>query len=148
MDSFGIEKHVKQLIMRFSSQMDNIDKVVKNTSEFVASQNMSIDSYGLKLVLSEGVTNAVVHGNREDEKRDVLIKLTITSENITIRIKDSGKGFDWRTRVLKAETDPDDVGGRGLQLIKAYGYEISFNNEGNIMFLSKKLDPVQGAATP
>jgi serine/threonine-protein kinase RsbW len=146
MESFGFEKNVKQLIMRFSSCIENIDKAVMHTSEFVTSQRMIIDAYGLKLVLSEGITNAVVHGNREDEKQDVMIKITITHEKITIRIKDMGTGFDWRKRIQQAEADPEDIRGRGLHLIKAYGYEISFNNDGNIMYLHKKLESAESGA--
>jgi anti-sigma regulatory factor (Ser/Thr protein kinase) len=142
MDSFGMEKNVKQLILRFSSKIDNIDLAVIHTSEFVKSQNRTLDNFGLKLVLSESISNAVIHGNHEDEKRCVLIKITLTPETIIIRIKDMGEGFDWRTRTTQGMADPESTSGRGIALINAYGYSISYNDDGNIMYLTKQLDPL------
>lgn len=147
MDDFGLEQNVKLLIMTFSSKIDNIERAVYHTSEFVKSQNKVIDTFGLKLVLSEGITNAVVHGNNEDEKRNVQIRITITKKDILIRIRDMGSGFNWQKALSRGPSDPDDVSGRGFELIKLYGYNLSFNPKGNIMYLRKPLEPIDDDET-
>lgn len=147
MDDFGIERTMKLLIMSFSSRLDNIDRAVRYTSDFVMSQNKSIDTYGLKLVLSEAITNAVVHGNQEDEHRDVSIRIVLSKDSIIIQIKDSGPGFDWRKQMVSETADPSATHGRGIELIAMFGYTVSYNSKGNIMQLKKPLEAAT-ATTP
>jgi len=140
MSDFGIEKTIQMMIMRFSSSMENIDAAVMHTADFVASLNRTIDLFGLKLVLSEGITNATVHGNKERPDQKVDVKITLTADTISIRIKDDGAGFDWKCWMESHATGPEDASGRGLDLIRGYGYELSYNEAGNILRLVKRLD--------
>ena len=42
----------------------------------------------------EAVNNAIQHGNREEERRQVHIRVETTPENIAICVRDEGEGFD------------------------------------------------------
>jgi len=145
MKDFKVEKAVKLLVMRFPSKVDNIDNAVKYTADFVTSLNKSINTFELKVVLSEAITNAVVHGNKENEKEKISIKITLTDRTIVIRVKDNGRGFNWQQRLESDDLPEDDFAesGRGIALIRAYGYRITFNREGNVMFLEKDLEPLK-----
>jgi len=48
----------------------------------------------LMLVVSEAVTNAIMHGNKEDESKKVFITAQSDSEELTFIVKDEGEGFD------------------------------------------------------
>jgi serine/threonine-protein kinase RsbW len=142
MPEFRIEKTVRTLTMEFPSRMEFIDAAMKNTSDFVMLHNKSIDTFGLKLVLSETITNAVVHGNQEDENRPVHLHLILTPDEITIRIKDRGRGFAWQEFISGDMDDLNRTSGRGFALIAAYGYTVTFNKKGNTVCIFKKLDDV------
>jgi anti-sigma regulatory factor (Ser/Thr protein kinase) len=148
MGSFEIEKSVKMLLMKFPSRMEYIEAAIKNTSEFIRLHNKAIDVFGLKLVLSESITNAVVHGNKENEDRDVQVHLTLTPEDITIKIKDRGEGFSWKKHIAPEMDDTSLTSGRGFSLITAYGYDVSFNKRGNAVCLIKKLDDLSDEKAP
>ncbi|MBD3318112.1 MAG: ATP-binding protein [Chitinivibrionales bacterium] len=127
--------------MTFSSTVENIERAVLYTSDFVARLKKSIDTFGLRLVLSEGITNAIVHGNKENAAKPVSVKIKLTETRITISVKDTGGGFDWRSRVTEGMPEFDSPRGRGVALMQAYGYEVQFNDKGNILTLTRKLDP-------
>src|SRR5690554_3847945 len=48
----------------------------------------------LMLLLSEAVTNAIVHGNKLDESKKVEVEVQINSEKIISTVKDQGSGFN------------------------------------------------------
>jgi serine/threonine-protein kinase RsbW len=142
MEDFRIEKSVTMMMMEFPSQMEYIDAAIKNTSEFVILQNKSIDVFGLKLVLSEGITNAVVHGNKEDDARAIHVHIILTAVDITIKIKDMGNGFTWKGFVSPEMSDVERTSGRGFSLMEAYGYSVRFNQKGNTIYIFKKLEDI------
>jgi len=143
MSEFEMEKSAKLLIMQFPSSIDNIDKAVQNTSDFVHAYNKTIDPYELKLVLCEGITNAIVHGNKENETQNVHIKIILNENKIILEVTDEGRGFNWK-QLLESQPleDTNNVfaeSGRGLALMKAYGYMVSFNETGNVLLVEKEL---------
>jgi anti-sigma regulatory factor (Ser/Thr protein kinase) len=64
----------------------------------------------LALVVSELVTNAVVHGQRE-----IVVKLRLDAEVLRGDVIDQGGGFERAMR----EHGPDELGGRGLLIVEA-----------------------------
>jgi anti-sigma regulatory factor (Ser/Thr protein kinase) len=64
----------------------------------------------LALVVSELVTNAVVHGHGE-----IVVKLRLDAEVLRGDVIDQGGGFERAMR----ERRPHDVGGRGLMIVEA-----------------------------
>ena len=63
----------------------------------------------LRLVLSELVSNAVVHGRGE-----VVLRLDFDGSTVRGEVIDQGHGFEHELRV----SGPGDVGGRGLMLVE------------------------------
>jgi serine/threonine-protein kinase RsbW len=50
--------------------------------------------FGLDLAVREAVTNAVLHGNRQDESKPVEVGLSGTQARLVITVRDRGAGFD------------------------------------------------------
>lgn len=88
-----------------------------------------------KLILSEAVTNAIVHGNNEDPDKSVHVKVDITDEHIAAEIKDEGGGFDpdEKKDPLKEE-NLLDVGGRGIFLIREFSDHLEFRENGTLLY--------------
>ncbi len=92
----------------------------------------------LMLLLSEAVTNAIVHGNLEDPAKKVEVEIEIKPESIITTVEDEGEGYDPN----KDSEDPleeDNLlkeGGRGIFLIQEISDEIEYFNQGRgIKFL-------------
>ena len=63
----------------------------------------------LQLVLTELVSNALVHGRGE-----ILLRLDVEGDTVRGEVVDQGDGFDHELRV----SGPEEVGGRGLMLVE------------------------------
>jgi len=82
----------------------------------------------LLLTVTEATTNAIIHGNKCDIKKLVVIDVWVENGSLFISVKDSGKGFD--PSALPDPTETDNLlkdSGRGVYLMKVYMDEIKFN---------------------
>jgi serine/threonine-protein kinase RsbW len=96
------------------------------------------DLFSIKLALEEALVNAIKHGNQYDRNKKVEIAYQVLPDRFVIRITDEGTGFD------PADVpDPTAVEnlerpcGRGLMLMKHYMSEITYNERGNSVQMSK-----------
>lgn len=87
-----------------------------------------------KLILSEAVTNAIVHGNKEDPTKKVHVSVKVTDASISADIKDEGPGFEpgQKKDPLKEE-NLLDTGGRGIFLIQQFSDHMEFKENGTKM---------------
>ena len=87
-----------------------------------------------KLILSEAVTNAIVHGNNENPDKSVHIKISVKSSSISAEVKDEGDGFEpgEKKDPLKKE-NLMDTGGRGIFLIEQFADEVEFKENGTLL---------------
>lgn len=87
-----------------------------------------------KLILSEAVTNAIVHGNKEDPTKSVHVKVFISDQSISADVKDEGAGFkpEEKKNPLKEE-NLLDTGGRGIFLIRQFSDHLEFRENGTLL---------------
>jgi serine/threonine-protein kinase RsbW len=86
------------------------------------------------LLLREALTNAVLHGNREDPAKTVTVELYCGKRWITLHVRDEGEGFDWRTRE-RYRAGEEETSGRGLAIYHLYADKVIFNASGNTLAL-------------
>jgi serine/threonine-protein kinase RsbW len=85
----------------------------------------------LMLLLSEAVTNAIEHGNLNDDSKNVDVQILIEDSKIITTVTDEGEGFDPSTvKDPLKEENLLDVGGRGIFLIRELSDDIEFEDEG------------------
>ncbi len=91
----------------------------------------------LMLLLSEAVTNAIVHGNKLDKKKKVEVEVQINSNKIVSTVKDQGDGFEPNTanNPLKEENLLKDSG-RGIFLIKEISDSMDYLDNGTTIRFS------------
>lgn len=91
----------------------------------------------LMLLLSEAVTNAIVHGNKLDKKKKVEVEVQINSDKIVSTVKDQGDGFELNTtnNPLKEENLLKDSG-RGIFLIKEISDSMDYLDDGTTIRFS------------
>ncbi len=138
---FETSKNADSISFVFSSTMKNVDDVCDQTTDFLVSIVEGIDDqlFSINIVLREGLTNAVRHGNKNDPEK--LVKFLLSIDNnvlIKLKIEDQGDGFDWK---IQQEIEPpeDQDHGRGIIIMDAYFTSYSYNEKGNILFLEKAL---------
>ncbi len=83
----------------------------------------------IRLALNEAVTNAIVHGNKQDESKKVDIVAYRKDGELIISVKDEGPGFDPSSlpNPLKEENLLKESG-RGIFLIKEQADEVQFED--------------------
>ena len=86
----------------------------------------------ISVCTDEILTNALVHGNGGDPKKNISITLNFDAEKFTLTVKDEGEGFDVKnfSQQLK-ENHLDIPSKRGLFIVEYLMDEVSFNAKGN-----------------
>jgi len=119
--------------MILKSEIQNINIVEKLIDEISSIHNIHSDIYGkLLLAVVEGVNNAIVHGNKLQKEKDVVVEYSVDEKEIIFQITDSGKGFDYNN--LPDPTTPENIErthGRGIFLMNHLCDKLEFNEEGN-----------------
>ena len=95
-------------------------------------------SMRVKLAIDEALGNAIRHGNKSDRNKKVKINAKISPQKLQVKFTDEGTGFDVSS--LPDPKDPENLnkeGGRGVLLMGYYMDEISYNDKGNEVVLTK-----------
>ena len=90
--------------------------------------------------LTEAVNNAMIHGNRLDDKKKIVVSYRKQPDTIHLFISDEGSGFD--PVKIPDPTCPERLeveGGRGVFLMKQLTDEIHFLDEGRTVQLMWKI---------
>jgi serine/threonine-protein kinase RsbW len=119
--------------MVFKSEIKNINLVERLIDDISAKYQLHSDVYGkLLLAVVEAVNNAIVHGNKLECDKDVVLQYEISDKNIQFVITDNGSGFNYEN--LPDPTKPENIEkthGRGIFLMKHLADEVEFNDKGN-----------------
>lgn len=95
--------------------------------------------FAIRLALDEAVSNAIVHGNKNDPAKHVTIEYSVSDQEVRINVSDEGRGFcadDLPDPTLEENlTAPH---GRGVMLIAAYMTEVSYKGCGNCICMVKR----------
>lgn len=114
------------------SSFDNIERIEPFVDELQQWAEFGDDTYGnIMLALSEAVTNAILHGNQQDESKNVLIKARQNDSRLVVSIKDEGEGFD--PAALPDPLQEENLlkeGGRGVYLIEQFSDDVTYSEGG------------------
>ena len=118
--------------LKIISKIENLRKVEKLVDELSSDYNISADVYGNILIAAlEAANNAILHGNKLDEKKFVNISVIMESQKLVIKIDDEGNGFDYKN--VPDPTAPENienVNGRGIFLMEKLSDKIAFTRNG------------------
>ncbi|MBA2731619.1 MAG: ATP-binding protein [Acidobacteria bacterium] len=125
------------------SRIEAINEAASAAAEFVKRSGLDEDAaYGVDMAVREAVTNAVMHGNRQDEAKTVEVSLKSLPGAIEITVRDQGKGFD--TESVPDPTDPQNLlktSGRGILFIRTFMDEVEWSRHpqgGTVIRMTKK----------
>jgi serine/threonine-protein kinase RsbW len=104
-----------------------------------AQQWIPHDVFSIHLAMHEALVNAMMHGNRQDARKQVHIRCRMSRDTVHVEIADEGPGFN--PTALPNPTDPDRLErpcGRGVMLIKAFMSHVYYNEQGNCIVMEKQ----------
>lgn len=118
--------------LKIISKIENLRKVEKLVDDLSTEFKISADIYGNILIAAlEAANNAILHGNKLDENKNVNILVKIDESKLRIKIEDEGNGFDYKN--VPDPTSPENienVNGRGIFLMEKLSDKIEFTRNG------------------
>jgi serine/threonine-protein kinase RsbW len=82
----------------------------------------------IAISVSEAVNNAIVHGNKKDERKKVKIIVDTSPRQITVRVRDEGKSFCMED--VCNPLDPENLmkcNGRGILILRSLMDKVTFD---------------------
>ena len=93
---------MNKIELKFSSCIENEPFARTAIASFILPLNPSIDELSdIKTIVSEAVSNAIIHGYNYDSSKDVYLKAIITNNLLEICIQDYGVGIENVEEALK-----------------------------------------------
>ncbi|MBK7344196.1 MAG: ATP-binding protein [Saprospiraceae bacterium] len=119
-------------MFRISSHPHSIRHLDTFVARLVEEHQLSEEKHGNILIsLSEAVNNAIIHGNRSDIHKKVVVHAERVNGSLAIVVEDEGCGFDFRK--LPDPTKDENVtkiGGRGVFLMHNLCDSVRFHRNG------------------
>ena len=111
------------------SRIEAIEDAAVAAAEFVSRSGIEQDAaFGIDMAVREAVTNAVLHGNRQDESKIVEIQLKSSAAGLEITVRDEGRGFNPES--VPDPTDPQNLlktSGRGILFMRTFMDEVEWS---------------------
>ena len=132
-------KSIKISIPSLIENIQVIESFIDNAKEDFA---INDDMYGnIMISVTECISNAIVHGNKNDPQKMVHLELQTTTGLLLCVVEDEGSGFDFSS--LPDPTEPENIektGGRGIFLMRNLSDEVKFELGGKKTLLSFYMD--------
>lgn len=125
---------------------------LKDVDEFVEEKLRRIglsesELADVAISVTEAVTNAIVHGNKNDEDKKVEVTLEIKEPDLVVWVKDQGEGFD--PDAVPNPVNKDNIlkkMGRGIFILKSLMDDVDFEFQsegGTLVKMVKRLKPAK-----
>jgi len=125
------------------SELSQVKGAVQEILRFLdyGAPSMSADDRtDLKLVFSELLVNAVLHGNKGESHKRVFLTAEIVDGTVYSSITDEGAGFNYESNLRRPlNADIFDESGRGVRLACSLTDSFGYNKKGNRIYFYKKV---------
>lgn len=140
-----------QLTIEFSSLPENIPFARVAVAAFASQLNFTLnDLEEIKVMVSEAVSNAIIHGYNNSPNEKVKIHAFIHEQTLTISVEDTGKGIEDIARAMEPaySSDPERMG-LGFVFMQSFSDHMDVESapgKGTKVTLIKKVSTEIGAA--
>lgn len=133
----------KRKELNLPSRIESVEAAAVAAAEFADANDFGDDvKFGVDMAVREAVANAVEHGNKLDETKQVEISFENTDEGFEITVRDFGEGFE--VEQVPDPTNPENLlkaSGRGVLFMRSFMDEAEWSNHaegGMIVKMLKK----------
>ena len=127
--------------LQLPSKQESITLLENLIEEISDKYQVSEDTFAnMMTCLNEVVINAIMHGNKLDSNKKVIVNADIESKRIVWTVTDEGEGFDYDN--LPDPTAPENLEnltGRGVFIVRHLADQYIFNTKGNEVELHFKI---------
>ena len=126
-----------------NSTIDNIPKAIEFVETEVRKAGLPEEEVAnCSIAVSEAITNAVIHGNKLDEKKKVVVRVKRGKNAISMSVEDNGRGFSLSEvkNPLKPENKKKEHG-RGVFIMNTLSDRVkyAFKEHGTEVIIIKKI---------
>lgn len=126
------------------SRIESIEEVAIKAAQIATRSGMDETAlFGIDMAVREAVANAIKHGNKLDEKKNIVVVFLSSAEAFEIVVRDQGAGFDPDT--VPNPTNPENLlkaSGRGIFFMQNFMDEVEWMQHpegGTVVRLAKRL---------
>jgi serine/threonine-protein kinase RsbW len=129
--------------LKLPSRVEAIHEAAEAVSDAARRLGFAEDAlFGIDLAVREAVTNAVLHGNRQDESVPFEVGLHGTDAGLVVTVRDRGAGFDPAgVADPTAEENLHKASGRGILFMRTFMDEVAWERPeggGTLVRMTKK----------
>jgi serine/threonine-protein kinase RsbW len=126
--SLTVTEQKTELIL--PSRIESINEAAQAAAKFIAQLGLGEEfAFGVDMAVREAVTNAVLHGNKQQMEKTVEITLWNTASAFEITVRDQGAGFDPRS--IPDPTEAQNLmktNGRGILFMRTFMDEVEWSH--------------------
>jgi serine/threonine-protein kinase RsbW len=129
--------------LELPSRIESVAEASAAAAKVVSRSGLGEDAaFGIDMAVREAVTNAVLHGNRQDETKTIDVSMTVSPGAFEIMVRDRGEGFDPES--IPDPTDSQNVlktSGRGIFFMRTFMDEVTWSRHpegGTVVRMTKK----------
>lgn len=138
-----MEKFIK---MQFNADLKNVPFSRAVVASFFLEEKITLNVINeVKTIVSEAVTNAIVHGYNSDAKKEVSLNMNLNDNILTIEVIDYGVGIEDLSKAkepLYSSRLSEERAGLGFTIMEIFSDEMEINskiNEGTTVRIIKYL---------
>ncbi len=124
--SFTVTEQTTELIL--PSRIEAVAEAAQAAAKFVIQLGLGEEiAYGVDMAVREAVTNAVLHGNKQELEKTVEVTLMNSASALEITVRDHGTGFDPGS--VPDPTVPQNLmktNGRGILFMRTFMDEVQW----------------------
>jgi serine/threonine-protein kinase RsbW len=124
--SLTVTEQTTELIL--PSRVESVAEAASEAAKFISRVGLGEEiAFGVDMAVREAVTNAVLHGNKQDATKMVEVTLLNSQSALEITVRDHGTGFDPGS--VPDPTVPQNLmksSGRGILFMNTFMDEIQW----------------------
>jgi len=127
--------------LQLPSKPESITLLEELIEKIADKHNVSEDTFAnMMTCLNEIAINAIIHGNKLDETKKVIINAEVDAKRVVWTVTDEGPGFDYdHLPDPTAVENLENLTGRGVFIVKQLADQCVFNSNGNEVELHFKI---------
>ena len=124
---------MKQMEITFKSELEAIPNLRGMIASLISNKNQTISFINEVItIVSEGITNAIIHGYNENNDKDIKLRIKFDDEGLYIEIEDYGIGIEnisQAREVLFSTMKSKDRSGLGFTIMELFSNQFDVISE-------------------
>lgn len=132
-------ENFEYVIKSSRDQLPIIESTIGKISKKIGLTEEQSDNFAI--AVTEAIGNSIVHGNKENPQKKVILKISIKTNKIEVSVQDEGNGFDPDT--ISDPLHPENImkeSGRGLFILKSLMDSVKYSHGGTMIHFTMKIN--------